>query len=175
MQTDLAEGVATQLDFGGPGFGGLLRLRLIGTYVLRQSREQLGDVVEFAGGIGPDSPLAGIRRARANLSLTWERERLSLTGQVRFIGAAQLVNDWTSKDVDGNRVPAVACLDLRASYRLANHLELYRAGDNLLNQDPPVLPGTADQGQNVYYFTATRGDLHDLVGLPYRVGARIRF
>jgi len=46
--------------------------------------------------------------------------------------------------------------------------------DNLLNQDPPMVPGTSYQGQNVYYFTATRGDIYDLIGRAVRIGVRVR-
>jgi len=163
-----------QADYVRQMLGGSLTVRLIGNYTFRQSQNQLGVKVDYAGGIGPDNPVEGVPRARFNLATTFARGRVSMTAQTRFIGAAKLVNAWTAKDVDRNTVPAIAYVDLRGSYRLTRAIELYGTIDNLLNRDPPVVPGTPDQGQNVYYFTATRGDIYDLIGRAVRIGVRVR-
>jgi outer membrane receptor protein involved in Fe transport len=116
-----------------------------------------------------------VPRARATLSATFERGRVAATAQTRFIGAAKLVNAWTGRDVDRNRVPAIAYVDLRVSGKLTDKVRLYGTVDNLLDQDPPLVPGTSRQGQNVYYFTATRGDIYDTIGRAYRIGLAVRF
>jgi len=174
ISTDAVEGMDLQADYSRQLLGGSINVRLIGNYVFRQSQNQLGVKVNYAGGIGPDNPVEGVPRARFNLATTFARGRVSTTVQTRFIGAAKLVNAWTAKDVDRNRVPPIAYLDLRGAYRLTPAIELYGTVDNLLNQDPPMVPGTSYQGQNVYYFTATRGDIYDLIGRAFRVGVRVR-
>jgi outer membrane receptor protein involved in Fe transport len=175
VSKDTVQGLDFQANYRQPALGGSLHLRLIGNYVLRQSQDQLGVTVDYAGGIGPDNPAEGMPRARVNLAATFERGPVALTAQTRFIGAAKLVNAWTSKDVDRNRVPPIVYLDLRAAIRLNDVAELYGTVDNLLDQDPPLIPGTSGQGQNVYYFTAVRGDIYDVIGRSWRVGLRVRF
>jgi iron complex outermembrane receptor protein len=168
-------GLDFQADQQRPLLDGTLRLRLLGNYVFRQSQDQLGRRIDYAGGIGLDNPVLGIPRARAKFMATFDRDQLSVTAQTRFIGSAKLVNGWTGKDVDRNKVPAIAYIDLRAAYRINDRISLYATIDNVLNQDPPLIPGTSRQGQNVYYFTATRGDIYDVVGRSQRIGIRVQF
>jgi outer membrane receptor protein involved in Fe transport len=175
ISTDSVRGIDLQADYRRTFAGGMLSLQLIGNYVFDQSQDQLGLRINYAGGIGLDNPVSGMPRARAKFAATLDRGPLSLTAQARFIGAAKLVNGWTGKDVDRNKVPAIAYFDLRGSYRLNKVISLYGTIDNLLDQDPPLLAGTSRQGQNVYYFTATRGDIYDLIGRSYRIGIRATF
>ncbi|CAN5363431.1 TonB-dependent receptor [soil metagenome] len=175
INRDAVDGIDFLADYRRPMLGGVLSLKMIGNYVLRQSQDQLGMKVDYAGGIGPDNPVPGMPRARVNLAATYDRAPVSLTVQTRFIGAAKLVNSWTAKDVDRNRVPPIAYVDLRASYSIDARIQVYGTIDNLFDQDPPLLPGTSGQGQNVYYFTAVRGDIYDLIGRTYRLGVRVRF
>jgi len=175
INTDVVEGLDVQGDYRRPLLGGSLHLRLIGNHVFRQSQDQNGIKVDYAGGIGPDNPVEGVPRARVNLAATYERGAVSATVQTRLIGAAKLVNGWTVKDVDRNRIPPFAYVDLRGSVRLNEAAELYGTIDNLLDRDPPLVPVTPDQGQNVYFFTATRGDIYDIIGRSYRIGLRVRF
>ncbi len=175
INIDEVEGLDYELNYNRPALGGVVLLRLIGNYVLRQSQRSFGTTIDYAGGIGLDNPVEGVPRARVNLSATYTGNRLSLTVQTRFVGAAQLVKGWDARDVDRNGVPAIAYVDLRAAYQFSEQVALYGALDNLFDQDPPILPATVDQGQNVYFFTATRGDLYDLVGPAWRAGVRARF
>lgn len=175
VATEKVSGVDLQADYRRPVFAGTLSARLTGNYIIGQSQNQLGVTIKYAGGIGLDNPISGVPRARANLALTYDQDNFSFTAQARFIGAAKLVNTWTSKDVDRNHVPAIAYFDLRGSYKLNDNLELFGTVDNLLNQAPPVLPATSKLGQNVYFTTAARGDIYDMIGRAYRVGARLRF
>ncbi len=175
INKELVDGLDFQADYQRPLSGGKLTLHMLGNYVFRQSQDQLGIKVDYAGGIGPDNPVSGMPRARLKFSATYDRYPVSVTAQARFVGAAKLVNGWTAKDVDNNKVPPIAYFDLRGSLALGKGIELYGALDNLLDQDPPLLPGTSNAGQNVYYFTAVRGDIYDVIGRSYRLGIRAQF
>jgi outer membrane receptor protein involved in Fe transport len=169
------DGLDFQADYRLPLFKGQLSSRLLGNYVFNQSQVQLGTLIKYAGAIGPDNPVSGVPRARATFSTTYDQGPLSLTAQVRFIGAAKLVETWTSKDVDRNKISPIAYVDLRGSYQLTKTLQLFATVDNLLNQAPPEIVGTSARGQNVYYYTGTRGDIYDMLGRSYRAGARVTF
>jgi outer membrane receptor protein involved in Fe transport len=168
-------GLDFQADYAMPLFGGRLSSRLTGNYVLRQSQVQLGVKINYAGAIGPDNPVSGTPRARANFSTTYDQGPVSVTAQVRFIGAAKLVYTWTSKDVDRNKISPIAYVDLRASTKVTDSVQLFATVDNLLDQAPPEIVGTSARGQTVYYYTGTRGDIYDQLGRAYRAGVRVTF
>lgn len=168
-------GIDFQADYTTPLFGGTLSNRLVGNYVLNQSQVQLGVKIDYAGALSADNGVTGMPRARANFSSTFDQGNWQLTGQVRFIGAAKLVYTWTAKDVDRNKVNAIAYVDLRGSYRINKALELFGTVDNLMNQAPPAVPGTSLRGQGVFFGNARRGDVYDMLGRTYRLGARARF
>jgi outer membrane receptor protein involved in Fe transport len=169
------DGFDFQADYATPLLGGNLSTRLVANYVLNQSQVQLGTRIDYAGAISSDNSVSGMPRARANFTTTFEQGPWSLTGQVRFIGAAKLVYNWTSKNVDNNKVPAIAYLDVRSAYKITDNIQLFGTIDNLLDQAPPAVPGTYLRGQGVYYAVATRGDIYDMIGRTYRVGVRATF
>lgn len=168
-------GVDFQADYSTPLFGGTLTNRLVGNYVLNQSQVQLGTRIDYAGALSADNGITGMPRARANFSTTFAQDGWQLTGQVRFIGAGKLVYNWTQKDVDRNKVNAIAYIDLRGSFRINEQIDLFGTIDNLMDQAPPVVPGTSLRGQGVYYGNARRGDVYDMLGRTYRIGVRARF
>ena len=169
------DGLDIQADWTLPLGEASLQLRVMGNYIFNLSQDQLGKKVKYAGAIGPDNPVSGVPRARFTANATYSRDALSLTGQVRFIGAAKLVYDWTPKDVDDNSIPAIAYVDLRGSYEIAEGIQAFFAVDNLLNTDPPNVAASPARGQTAYYFTAVRGDIYDTLGRSYRLGMRFKF
>lgn len=175
INKEVVNGLDLQLDYRRALGRGVLTLRLLGNLIFHQVQDQFGVRINYAGAIGPDNPVRGMPRARMKLAVSYDQGPASLTVQGRFIGAAELVKDWTAQDVDRNHVPAIAYLDLRGSWRLGAGLEIYGAIDNLLDQDPPLTPGTARQAQAVYYTTAVRGDIYDIIGRAWRFGVRLSF
>jgi outer membrane receptor protein involved in Fe transport len=169
------DGLDFQADYSHPLFAGQISAHLVGNYILHQSQVQLGTKIDYAGAIGPDNPVSGVPRARVNGSISYDQGPLSLTTQVRFIGAAKLVSTWTAKDVDRNKISPIAYVDLRASYKLTKDIQIFGNIDNLFNQEPPVVAGTSSRGQTVYYYTAVRGDIYDLLGRSVRGGVRVTF
>ncbi|MBU3078073.1 TonB-dependent receptor [Sphingomonas quercus] len=168
-------GLDFQTDYTFPALGGDVQVRVLGNYVLRLNQDQLGVQVKAAGAIGSDQPFTGFPRARVTASATWDKDKLSLTAQTRFIGAAKLVYTWKSGvDVDDNSVPAIAYIDLRGSYQLTRNVQLFGTVDNLLNQDPPNVAGGPTNGL-IYTSTPTSSTLYDLLGRQYRIGVRFKF
>ena len=174
LSSQEVSGLDFQADWRTPLFAGDLSTRLVGNYTLTQSRTVFGVTYDYAGAIGPDSPVSGIPRLRGTLSTTYNQGPASVTVQGRFIGSAKLNNEWTAKDVDDNSIPAIAYLDLRASYHLDDNVQLFGAVDNLLNQDPPNVASSYNQSSS-YYSTPRRADIHDQLGRAYRLGFRFNF
>jgi len=167
-------GLDIQMDYQVPLGTGTLQSRLVSNYTLSQNQIALGVRTDYAGALSPDSPVSGLPRLRATLTETYSNGPMSVTLQGRFIGKAKLVNGWTAKDVDNNRVPAILYTDFRAAYALSEKAQLFAAVDNVLNQDPPNVAVSSASAPS-YYSTAVRGDIYDTIGRSYRVGARLRF
>ena len=73
------------------------------------------------------------------LSATYTEGPWTGTVQTRYLGAAQLVNGWTSGvQVDNNNVAQVAYLDLRGTYRWNDNIQFYLSVDNVFDTPPPV-------------------------------------
>jgi len=169
------DGFDFQADYTTPFLAGNLSTRLVGNYVRNQSQENLGTTIKYAGALSADNSVTGMPRARVNAFVSYDQDNWSFTTQARFIGAAKLVYDWTSKDVDRNKVPAIVYFDLRGSIDMAEGFQIFGTVDNLLDKAPPMIPGTFARGQGVYYAVATRGDIYDMMGRTYRAGVRLEF
>jgi len=175
LASQKTDGIDFQSDYTFPFLGGDMQVRLLGNYIITLRQDQLGQIVNYAGAIGPDNPVSGVPRARFTFSTTYNAGPLSLTAQTRFIGAAKLVDTWTAKDVDNNNVPAIAYFDLRGSYQITPAIQFFAAVDNLLNKAPPNVAAGPTQGQTAYYFTPIAGQIYDQLGRQYRAGVRFKF
>lgn len=169
-------GLDYQIDWTVPALGGDVNLRMLGNYIFELRQQQLGATFNLAGAIGADNlGGTGFPRARFTFSTTWNKGDVSLTAQTRFIGAARLNSAWGPKDVDNNRVPAIAYVDLRGSWRLNDQFQFFATIDNLLNKAPPIVPASQAQGQSAFYFTGINGIIYDAIGRQYRAGVRMNF
>lgn len=169
-------GIDYQLDWTVPALGGNLNFRVLGNYIIELQQQQLGSTFNLAGAIGPDNlGGTGFPRARFTASTTFNKGGVSVTAQTRFIGAAKLNSAWGPKDVDDNTVPAIAYVDLRGSWKVTDHLQVFATVDNLLNKAPPNVAAGPGQGQTSYYFTPINGLIYDAIGRQYRLGARVNF
>jgi iron complex outermembrane receptor protein len=168
-------------------FDGAMAWDLNGNYTDQQTRTALGVTYDRAGALGasPDAYANGIPKLRAVLAATYTQGPWSLTAQGRFIGAARLTNGpvtgiasaslssagvLTRGDilglVDDNGIPAIAYLDLRASWRFDEHVQFYGAIDNLMDTAPPQIVSTSGG-------TGTNQMVYDALGRAIRVGVRV--
>lgn len=167
-------GIDVQMDWQVPFLTGNLALRALGNYTLTGRQELLGEVSNYVGSLGPDSAVTGFPRARGIFSATYNSGPFSGTVQSRFIGAAKLNNAWGPTDVDDNDIPAIAYVDLRASYQITDTLTVYGTVDNLLNKAPPIVSAGPARGFSATYFAPVRNDIHDAIGRAYRIGVRVK-
>ena len=87
--------------------------------------------------------------------------------------AAKLNNTWGPLDVDNNSIPAVGYLDLRASYKWNDNIQLYGAIDNVINAPPPITGGSSAVLN--FYDQSIRDDIYDATGRSYRIGVRVKY
>ena len=98
---------------------------------------------DFAGAMS-GGPFAGVPKTHITLAATYTEGPWTGTVQTRYIGAAQLVNGWTSGvQIDNNNVAQVAYLDLRGTYRWNDNIQFYLSVDNVFDTPAPGHGGSA--------------------------------
>ncbi|MBN9590019.1 MAG: TonB-dependent receptor [Alphaproteobacteria bacterium] len=184
---DSASGLDFQANYTHPLLAGTMSWDLTGNYTDQQTRTAQGITYDRAGALGasPDVYASGVPKFRAVLTATYAEGPLSFTAQGRFIGSAVLSNGTqgvpglnsasyvggvlTRGDiaglVDDNSIPAIAYLDLRASWQVAEQVVLYGAMDNVTNVAPPTIATTSGAS-----FTNTQ--IYDGLGRSIRFGVR---
>jgi len=135
------------------GSAGALSARLNWSYLASYKKAFDGGVTyEYAGTHGPMavSGNTGTPHNRANLTLVWERGRMSASTTVTFVDSFQntdhagascagsLANG--SPAPSGCRIASFTTVDLRGSYKPSQHLEVYASVSNLLDRIAPLDP-----------------------------------
>jgi outer membrane receptor protein involved in Fe transport len=172
-------GLDFQADYDLPVYDGDLDLKVLGNYMDEQTQTALGITTDYAGALSDDSLVTlGVPKFKMTANATYNWGPWSGTIQERVIGSAPMVNHSTGAvaastvrptDIDNNAVPAVAYMDLRASYAWNDNIKIYGAVDNLWNAPPPaVLDGPASAQMVV----GTRADIYDTIGRMFRIGVR---
>jgi iron complex outermembrane receptor protein len=172
-------GLDFQADYTMPLYDGDLDLKVLGNYMDEQTQTALGIKTDYAGALSDDSVVnLGVPKFKMTANATYNWGPWSGTIQERVIGSAHLVNQSTGgiaattvlpTDIDNNSVPAVAYMDLRASYNWDDNIKIYGAIDNLWNAPPPTVPDGPNSSQMVL---ATRADVYDTIGRMFRIGVR---
>jgi len=120
-------------DYAFDFMGGNLAWHLLGNYNDEETQSQFGvnntngtqAAYDYAGATAY-GPFSGVPKTHITLSATYTEGPWTATVQTRYIGAAQLVNGWTSGvQVDDNNVAQVAYLDLRGTYRWNDNIQFY--------------------------------------------------
>lgn len=183
---DSVSGLDVAANYAHPLMGGTLSWDGMANFTDQQTRTARGITYDRAGALGasPDVYASGIPKFRATLSATYAEGPVSFTVQERIIGGAALSNGTQGQPgivsaslspagvltrgdirglVDDNSIPAMAYLDLRASYRVTNNVLVYAAMDNVGNVSPPSIPSTG--GNN-----GTNQAIYDALGRAVRLG-----
>lgn len=166
-------GLDFQADYTTEFLSGALNLRAIGNYMDQQSQVAGGVTLDYAGAIGSDSSPLGIPKFRTTVSASYIEGPWQGTVQSRIIGSAKLNNAWGPLDVDNNAIGSIAYLDLRASYKWNDNIQLYGAIDNVINTPPPI-PAASSAALN-YYDQSIRDDIYDAIGRSFRIGVRVKY
>jgi outer membrane receptor protein involved in Fe transport len=186
------------VDFTGSysmelGEGSNLNFRLIATKMIDQNFQSVpgGPFINVVGQTGTANSFLSDNQPTAewiaNLSTTWNKGPVSLTGQVRYVGDGVMnyngvVFTGTQPtaprvSADRNRVPSYAVFSLNGSYTFSDmgplkSLQVFASVDNLFDRTPPVATGTGFGGAA---FGGTNAVFYDTLGRAYRLGLRTTF
>jgi outer membrane receptor protein involved in Fe transport len=168
-------------DYRMPFMGGSLDFNVDTNYIFSFDYTHLGTTCDALNGLSYDqanypSCVAGQNvKFRGTVAVSYAQGGWLGTVQTRMIGAAHLVNVWTSGvNVDNNDIPFYAYLDLRLSYRFGNGIQLYGAVDNVADRiQPSVLYSPYSYGD--LYEAPYRDDIYDGFGRVWRLGIRAHF
>jgi outer membrane receptor protein involved in Fe transport len=165
-------------DYAMDFMGGNLAWHLLGNYNDEQTASEFGvtnpdgsqAVYDFAGSLR--GPFGGSPKMHMQLGATWSGGPWTGTVQTRYIGTAKLVNGWfTGVQVDDNRIPQVAYLDLRGTYRWNDNVQFYLSVDNVFNTPPPLTVGTNPSTNG----GSTINHDYDILGRMWHTGVRLSF
>jgi outer membrane receptor protein involved in Fe transport len=140
-----------------------LDVHLVGNYTSENTITVLGvktDAAGIYGGAGYVNPLAGLTMPKLNFtaSATYSAGPYEFTAQGRFRGSARISPYYVEGiDIDDNWIAPVAYLDLRASYRWTDTIQMFFAVDNTFNTPPAELGGA---------------QVYDQLGRSFRLGVR---
>ena len=114
---------------------------------------------------------------KAQATLGWDNGPLGLLLRANYVGRG-LQNKLLTEAPSGpntiidNSVPDIVTFDLNARYAIGpdGNQEFFLTVNNLLDKDPPVVPGT-----NSANFIQTNFDLYETIGRYATVGLRFKF
>ena len=142
--------------------------------------------INYAGQTGPTAAFGSFNTAphwQGNMILTGTQGRFTGTVQVRYVGKGRFEtltptsgtpldpNDpnYSPSDINSindNSVSSATYVNLSASYKLTDEIELFGSINNLFDRNPPVAPGGNGYPTNPVYF--------DTYGRLWRAGVRVK-
>lgn len=164
---DMSVSYRMPLDRLSDRFAGTLMLGFSGNYALSADVDTgNGVVIDRAGELGPSNAYS-MARFRGTASVGYQLGGMFTEARVRYVSDGRYDNTWTTGvHVNDNHIPGAAYVDLSASYRLSDRLEIFGVVANLFDRDPPPAPGAVGYPTNPVYF--------DMIGTTYRIGVRYR-
>jgi outer membrane receptor protein involved in Fe transport len=158
-------------------FDGTAVFRLIGTRLLEQSTTTptitvAGASSSYRDRVG-DMGL-GYAKWLVSGTATYDRGPIGVNAVARFVSDVKFNTTYVAGDLDPRftDVPSMLTVDLGAHYRfesVAGGPELYFNVANVLDRDPPLIPGASLIGFQ------TNSTLYDTMGRYYTLGMRVQF
>lgn len=183
-------GLDFQLDYPMDFLEGTLNWHLMGNYTNEITRSLFGQPpFNGAGTEGLGAPYSGLPKLHVTLAANYVQGPWNLTVEGRLVGSSTLTSAWNADQpcalvgavlsgfcwsADENRVPAVAYLNLRASYNWNENIQLYTAIDNALGIPPPWTGELADLGMNTDSY-GTDESQYRILGRVIQAGVRFSF
>jgi iron complex outermembrane recepter protein len=182
VNQQITKGLDLELDYRQPmGPYGDANFRILATYVFDLITVDSAGPVNRAGQTGlRATTIPGIPRYTLDTLINWVDRALSVSLHGRFIPAGIYNAAFVGPDQSGynikltnssntNHVKSATYLDLVAEYRFDaskwGELSVYGGVNNLLDTDPPRVPGANGTGNNL---------LFDPVGRNFKLGVRYK-
>jgi iron complex outermembrane receptor protein len=167
-------GIDVEASYRMPIGPGEAAFRVIGNYMLEQSRLLDGIFSDNVGSLTANTPggQAGLPRLKLTANARYNFEPFTIGLEMQMTGKAKLNTYWTDADIrsEDNQVPAVFFFNLQASYDfevMGGNLNAYINVQNVLDRGPPQLP--------TLYNGAGGNPIWDPYGRVFRGGIRAKF
>ena len=155
-----------------PGWGGDLKLHMLGTYLLHYVTSGLGVSTDEAGCVG-NCNLPSLRFTLNGIYIK-DPWLVSLTGD--YIGGGVIDQLYSGKyttaqggkTINDNNVSPRFYVNASVSYQLTDAWQVYGRVNNLFNISPPILPDTLGFQHEL------SGGLYDRIGTQFLVGFKLR-
>ncbi|WP_262689766.1 TonB-dependent receptor [Kordiimonas aestuarii] len=151
--------------------GADLGFKLLGSYVYAKDIAPDGvTAVNYAGDVGTIN-LFGLPKLKMRGNVSYQTSRFGLYANMRYVGSGKYNVLWGPEDLsdENNDIGAEVYFDLSGRYQLTETIELYGGVNNVLDNDPPVIPLD-------FISTAATNPIHyDVVGRSFYVGFRAQF
>jgi outer membrane receptor protein involved in Fe transport len=181
-QSEKARGIDFEFGYQNNNvFGGTLDFRALINYVNQLEVDSVGANgqlirVTRAGEAGDNlGSYQGSPNWRGTVTLSYTHGPNTVQLKSRFIGAANMEDDYGPSDVNLNNVPAIVYFDLYAGRDftfLGGHKgTFFVASDNVFNKEPPVV---VSQDPLVAQGSGTNLILYDGIGRTVRAGFRFQ-
>ena len=167
-------GLDFQGDYQTDSSTGALDLHLVGNYIDEQTQTAVGSHLRLCRQHRSGLRLFAVFR---NSAPPCRPPMPKVRGRARFRAASSVP---PSSTMPGDRSTwtttasrAVAYLDLRASYKWTDNIQLYGAIDNVINTPPPITGGSSAVLN--FYDQSIRDDIYDAIGRSFRLGVRVKY
>ncbi|WP_417451263.1 TonB-dependent receptor plug domain-containing protein [Kordiimonas sp.] len=151
--------------------GADLGFKLLGSYVYAKDIAPDGVTeVNYAGDVGTHN-LYGLPKLKMRGNVSYQTSSFGLYANVRYVGSGKYNVLWGPEELsdESNNIGAEMYLDLSGRYQLTDTVEVYGGVNNVLDNDPPVIPLD-------FISTAATNPIHyDVVGRSFYVGFRAQF
>jgi len=166
-------GVDLDLSYRTQIAGGSTSFRLIGTRLLEQSTTTPNATGStYSDRVGDMS--LGYAKWILSGTANYDRGPIGLNAIARWVSSGKFNTTYVPGDLDPRftDVPSILTVDLGARYRVEavnGEPEVYFNVANVLDKDPPILPGASLIGFQ------TNSTLYDTMGRYYTLGVRVAF
>lgn len=162
IATARTRGIDLELGYSASLPRGDLNLRVFATRTMQADRSNGTVTTSFDG---QNNGNLGIPTWTANGVATYSLDRLSVMAQGRYISSGSYNNSFVEgTHIDDNSLPSRFYLNLSGQYEFdlaGRSLRVFGVIDNLLDRDPPPVPGT---------IVVTNANFYDVIGRSFRLG-----
>ncbi len=181
IASQTTSGLDLQGDYTMDFWEGTLNWRAVSNYTDETTLTQPGAGVNDSVGTGTSSP-----KWRGTLSANYLTGPYSFTIQGRWFGTTKQSNTGNTGNLTTAatanlyptnlfEVPFVAYMDLRASYKWNQNVQIYGAIDNATDVPPPLIPTLPSNQKPLGNALGTNPTVYDLLGRVFRVGVRFNY
>lgn len=165
-----SKGIDFELSYSMPVGAGTLSFRNFATYTIKYTTSDGLSTTRLDG--QAVNTVASVPSWIVNSNLGYDLDRFGVQLQGRFISAGKYDNTFEEGvDINDNTVPSRFYVNLSGQYTLMDdargNVELYAVINNLIDQDPPLVP--------VYGTGATNFAYYDVIGRTGKIGVRFKF